>query len=59
MVDIMALTDPKIKQAKPKDKDYKRSDSKDMYLLVAKTGAKYWRVNTLYRRINNGSVKTG
>ncbi len=40
----MALTDPKIKQAKAKDKDYKLSDEKGLFLLVKKTGAKYWRM---------------
>jgi hypothetical protein len=50
MVDIMALTDPKIKQAKPKEKDYKLSDSKSLYLLVAKTGAKYWRLKYRFLR---------
>ena len=39
----MALTDTKIKQAKPKDKDYKLSDAKGLFLLVTKKGAKYWR----------------
>jgi hypothetical protein len=46
----MALTDPKIKQAKPKDKDYKLSDSKGLYLLVSKTGAKYWRLKYRFLR---------
>ena len=50
----MALTDPKIKQAKPKDKDCKLSDSKGLYLLVAKTGAKYWRLK--YRFLNKEKV---
>tara|TARA_R110001592_G_scaffold363291_1_gene683335 strand:- start:8582 stop:9409 length:828 start_codon:yes stop_codon:yes gene_type:complete len=50
MVDIMALTDPKIKQAKPKDKDHKLSDSKGLYLLVTKAGSKYWRLK--YRFLN-------
>ena len=40
----MALTDPKIRQAKPKDKDYKLSDAKGMFLLVTKKGGKYWRL---------------
>ena len=40
----MALTDQKIKQAKPEAKDYKLSDSKGLFLLVAKTGSKYWRL---------------
>ncbi len=40
----MALTDPKVKQAKPKDKDYKLSDEKGLFLLVKTNGAKYWRL---------------
>lgn len=40
----MALTDSKIKQAKAEAKDYKLSDGKGLFLLVAKTGAKYWRL---------------
>jgi len=39
----MPLTDPKVKQAKPKGKDYKISDEKGLYLLVKKNGSKYWR----------------
>lgn len=50
----MALTDPKIKQAKPKEKDYKLSDSKGLYLLVSKTGAKYWRLK--YRFLKKEKV---
>ena len=40
----MALTDSKIKQAKPEAKDYKLSDGKGLFLLVTKAGAKYWRL---------------
>lgn len=40
----MALTDPKIKQAKPKEKDYKLTDEKGLYLLIKKNGKKYWRL---------------
>lgn len=50
----MALTDPKIKQAKPKDRGYKLSDSRGLYLLVTKTGAKYWRLK--YRFLNKEKV---
>ena len=50
----MALTDPKIRQAKPKDKDYKLGDSRGLYLLVTKTGAKYWRLK--YRFLNKEKV---
>ena len=39
----MALTDPKVKQAKPKEKVYRLSDEKGLYLEVHPTGAKYWR----------------
>jgi integrase len=38
------LTDPKVKNAKPKSKQYKLSDGKGMYLLVTPLGQKYWRL---------------
>ncbi|MCC8997182.1 MAG: Arm DNA-binding domain-containing protein, partial [Nitrosomonas sp.] len=38
------LTDTTTRQAKPKDKPYKLSDSGGLYLLVNTTG-KYWRLN--------------
>lgn len=40
----MPLNALKAKQAKPKERDYKISDEKGLYLLVKKTGAKYWRL---------------
>ncbi|WP_022851532.1 tyrosine-type recombinase/integrase [Limisalsivibrio acetivorans] len=40
----MALTDTVIKNAKPKDKNYKITDEKSMYLLVTKSG-KYFRLD--------------
>lgn len=40
----MPLNVPKINALKPKDKDYKESDEKGLYLLVKKTGGKYWRM---------------
>ena len=40
----MSLTDTQIRQAKPKDKNYKLSDGRGLFLLVTHTGAKYWRV---------------
>jgi len=40
----MALTALQAKQAKPRDKDYKLSDEKGMYLHVKKNGSKYWRL---------------
>jgi integrase len=39
----MALTDPKIRQAKTQDKAYKISDEKGLFLLVHPNGSKYWR----------------
>jgi len=38
------LTDPKCKNAKPKDKAYKLTDEKSLYLEVMPNGAKYWRM---------------
>lgn len=40
----MALTDIKIKAAKPQEKPYKLSDSGGLYLLVNRNGSKYWRL---------------
>ena len=39
----MPLNVPKINALKPKDKDYKLTDEKGLYLLVKKNGSKYWR----------------
>lgn len=50
----MPLTDIKVKTAKPKDKDYKLSDEKGLFLLIKKTGAKYWRLKYRY----NGKEKS-
>ena len=40
----MALTDIKVKTAKPKDKPYKLADGGGMYLLINTNGSKYWRL---------------
>jgi len=39
----MSLTDVKIKQAKPREKLYKISDERGLYLEVAPSGGKWWR----------------
>lgn len=39
----MPLTDVKIKQAKPRDKSYKLSDERGLYLEIAPSGGKWWR----------------
>ena len=41
----MALTDTRIRNAKPKAKAYKLSDGGGMYLLVTPDGARYWRLD--------------
>jgi len=38
------LTDLKVRQAKPRDTDYKLGDSGGLYLFVAKGGTKSWRL---------------
>ncbi|GKX55230.1 integrase [Leminorella grimontii] len=40
----MALTDIKVKSAKPQNKAYKLTDSDGMHLLVPPNGSKYWRL---------------
>lgn len=40
----MPLSDLQIKASKPQEKDYKLSDNKGMYLLVAKTGGKHFKL---------------
>lgn len=40
----MPLTVAKVKSAKPKEKDYKLSDEKGLFLLVKQNGSKYWRL---------------
>ncbi len=39
----MALTDVKVRNAKPKDKAYKIADEKGLFLAVLPNGSKYWR----------------
>jgi integrase len=41
---VMALADITVKAAKPKEKDYKLADGDGMYLLVAASGGKRWRL---------------
>lgn len=40
----MALTDTAIRNAKPRERDYKLSDSAGLYLLVTPAGGKLWRL---------------
>lgn len=40
----VALTDIKIKAAKPREKAYKLSDGEGLFLLITPTSSKYWRL---------------
>ena len=40
----MPITDTQIRAAKPREKDWKLTDEKGLYLLVTTKGAKLWRV---------------
>ncbi len=40
----MALSDAKARNAKPRAKPYKISDGDGLYLMVAPSGSKYWRL---------------
>lgn len=50
----MALTDIKVKTAKPKEKPYKLADGGGMYLLINTNGSKYWRMK--YRFAGNWRI---
>ena len=41
----MPLTNTQVSQSKPRERDYKISDVSGLYLLVKKSGAKYWRMD--------------
>jgi len=45
----MKLTALAVRNAKPKEKDYKLSDGKGMFLLVKANGRKYWRFKYRYQ----------
>ena len=47
---ILPLTATQIKTSKPKDKDYKLFDGGGLFLLIATSGGKRWR---LKYRFNN------
>lgn len=44
----MPLTDVKIKTLKPKDKVYKESDEKGLFLQVSPNGSKHWKLKYRY-----------
>ena len=40
----MSLTDTAVKNAKPKEKNYKLADEKGMFLFITQAGGKLWRL---------------
>ena len=42
------LTDRAIRALRARERPYKRSDEKGLYLLITPTGAKYWRLKYRY-----------
>jgi len=50
----MALSDSKLRHIKPGSSDFKLADGNGLYLLVAKTGGKLWRLSYRF----NGKQKT-
>ena len=44
----MPLTVPQIKNAKPREKQYKITDGEGLFLLVHPNGSKYWRYKYRY-----------
>jgi integrase len=50
----VSLTDAKVRTAKPKDKPYKLTDERGMYLYIAPGGGKLWRFNYAF----DGKQKT-
>lgn len=46
----MALTDLTIRKAKPREKAYRISDERGLYLLVQPDGARWWRLDFTFER---------
>ncbi|MCA6960984.1 tyrosine-type recombinase/integrase [Pectobacterium odoriferum] len=46
----MSLTDSKVKNAKPLEKEYKLTDGFGMHLLVHPNGSKYWRLSYRFEK---------
>ena len=49
----MALTNMEVKQAAPRERQYKLPDERGLFLLVMPTGAKYWRLRYSFRGKEN------
>ena len=49
----MKLSDAKVKNSKPRNKPYKLTDGKGMYLLVTTKGSKLWRLDYSFNKKRN------
>jgi len=47
------LTNVKIRNAKPTDKDLRLNDGSGLYILAKKNGAKWWRFDYTYNKKRN------
>ena len=63
----MALTDLQVKQATPRERDWKLADGGGLYILVRPNGAKLWRMKyrqhgkekkLAFGRLKRGPVQT-
>ena len=45
----MPLTNLRVEKAKPKEKPYKLTDERGMYLLIHPKGGKWWRLDYRYQ----------
>ncbi|WP_425091498.1 integrase arm-type DNA-binding domain-containing protein [Tropicimonas sp. S265A] len=45
----MPLTDTALRNAKPRDRDYKMFDGNGLHVLVTRSGSKLWRMKYRYR----------
>jgi integrase len=46
----MSLSDAKVRNAKPRTRPYKIADGEGLFLLVAPSGSKYWRLKYFFAR---------
>ena len=44
----ISLSDAKVRNAKPRTKPYKMADGEGLFLLIAPTGSKYWRLKYFF-----------
>ena len=47
---VMSLSATAIKNSKPKDKNYKLSDERGLYLLITTKGSKWWRLDYRFQK---------